>query len=447
MTEFATTAPIQRTTRPIVGLRVEVIAGPDRGRVAEATRDTMSVGTADNNDVVLTDPTVSRYHLELRRDASQIVVDDLRSTNGTAVGPRERAARIGRATLDPGAVLTLGATQLRVDDGGLLQVEAHDTDGLGGLFGRAPLMRSLMAQIRRSGAAEASVLIQGETGSGKELVAHALHDASPRAEGPFETVDCGSLLPTLINSELFGHEAGAFTGAEGRSIGAFERANGGTVFLDEIGELSKETQATLLGVLERRAIRRLGGAVTIPIDVRIVAATHRDLRAEVNTGNFRQDLYYRLAVVTLRVPPLRERPEDIPLLIRSFAEQIGMSDRVDAVLGPEIIAQLKTHPWPGNVRELRNFVEAALALGEVPEVARPSTTGTGVSFDPYHIAHSNFHQLRGAVVFEFEAKYLMALLRHTGGNVSAASRIAELSRTHLTAMLKRHRIDPRRLED
>ncbi|MFO0726060.1 MAG: sigma 54-interacting transcriptional regulator [Myxococcota bacterium] len=446
MAEAETTTPIRRTARPIVGLRVEVISGPDRGRTADARSDTLSIGTADNNDLVLTDSTVSRYHLELRREASQIIADDLRSTNGTLVGTRDKGVRIGRATLDPGVVLSLGSTQIRIDDGAVLELEAHDSDGLSGLLGRSPSMRGLMAQIRRAGASDASVLIQGETGSGKEVVAHLIHESSARAEGPLETVDCASLLPSLITSELFGHEAGAFTGANARHLGAFERAQGGTLFLDEIGELSKETQATLLGVLERRAVRRLGGSSAIPVDVRVVAATHRDLRAEVNTGNFRQDLYYRLAVVTLRVPPLRERPEDIPLLVQSFADQIGMGDRVDSVLSPEVISELKTHPWPGNVRELRNMVEAAFALGELPEVTTPRLSPSAVQFDAEEVARSDYHALRGQIVHEFEAKYLVALMRRAGGNVSAAARMAGLSRTHVTAMLKRHRIDPRRLE-
>lgn len=440
MTDRERTEPLRRTARPIVGLRVEVIDGPDRGRVAEARTDSLSVGTAENNDLILTDPSVSRYHLELRRESSQIMVDDLRSTNGTSFGPRGRSIRVGRATLDPGVVLTIGETQLRVDDGRMVEVDAHDEEGLGGILGRSPSMRSLMAQIQRAAGSEASVLIQGETGAGKELVARAVHDCGPRRDGPFETVDCGTLLPTLVNSELFGHEQGAFTGAIRRHVGAFERAKGGTVFLDEIGELSKETQTTLLGVLERRSVRSVGGTNAIPIDVRVVAATHRDLRAEVNSGGFRQDLYYRLAVVTLRVPPLRERLEDIPLLVQSFAEQYGYSDQVAAIIGPEMLAELKNHPWPGNVRELRNVVEAALALGEMPEVSLERTTRSSVLFDSSRLVTADYHALRAEILYDFEGKYLEALMKHSRGNVSAASRVAGLSRTHVAELLKRHRL-------
>lgn len=431
------TLPLRRVTRPVVALRVEVVEGPEAGKIVEATVDSLSVGTADNNDLVLTDSSVSRYHLELRRTSGTIVVDDLRSTNGTWVGPRGRAARIGRATLDPGIILAVGSTKLRVDDGGVLELDAMDGEGWQGILGRSPSMRTLMARIERAAESTATVLIQGETGSGKELVARALHDASPRSGGPFETVDCGALLPSLVISELFGHEQGAFTGAAARHIGAFERARGGTVFLDEIGELSKEIQTTLLGVLERRSLRRLGGSEAIPIDVRVVAATNRDLRAEVNQGTFRQDLYYRLAVVSLRVPPLRERPEDIGLLVHSFASQGGLGAPVDSIFTATVIDGMKLQPWPGNVRELRNFVEAACALGELPTPVEEGRLGISAQFDVAAVSVADYHSLRGQLLNDFEEKYFAELLRLTKDNISAAARLAGLSRTHLNEILKR----------
>jgi DNA-binding NtrC family response regulator len=208
----------------------------------------------------------------------------------------------------------------------------------------------------------------GESGTGKELFARAVHEHSKRADGPFVVVDCASLTPTLVASELFGHEKGAFTGADRRHQGAFERADGGTIFLDEIGELPEQLQPNLLGVLERRRFRRLGGRDEIEVDVRVVSATNRDLRAEVNAGTFRLDLYYRLAVVRFAVPSLRERPEDIPILIEHFLREAGETAPMGEVVPPAVMAGLQRHHWPGNVRELRNYVEATVAMGETPEL-------------------------------------------------------------------------------
>ncbi len=443
--ELEQTEPVRRAGRPVRGLRAEVVEGPDRGLHAEAKSDSLTIGTAPGNDVVVTDPTVSRYHLELRRDASGIVVEDLQSTNGTGLPAGNQMAFVSRGSVPSGTVLVLGRTKIRVDDGAMVEVETLDEDRFGAIVGRSPGMRALMARIQRAAVTDTSVLVLGETGCGKELIARALHEGSARAGRPFETVDCGALLSTLVSSELFGHEKGAFTGADNRFIGAFERAEGGTLFLDEIGELPKETQTALLGALERRAIRRVGGSGAVPVDVRVIAATHRDLRAEVNSGNFRQDLYYRLAVVMVRVPPLRERPEDIPLLVEHFTAESGQTERAAHILTAELVAGLKTHHWPGNVRELRNFVEAALALGELPRLDEGA--GNRVSsfaMDPASVVRSTYHEARSALLRDFERVYLEALIAHTKGNVSSAARLSDLSRTHLIGMLKRHGIEPRR---
>ncbi|MFO0729219.1 MAG: sigma 54-interacting transcriptional regulator [Myxococcota bacterium] len=441
------TTPYRRSGDPIRGLRVEVLEGPDRGQTQEASSETLTIGSAPGNDLVLTDTTVSRYHVELRRDGDRILVEDHSSTNGTVAG----GVTIQRATIAPGTVLTLGRTQIRVADGHIVDLEAIDEDNLGPLRGRAPEMRTLMARIRRVAQAGASVLVLGETGSGKELIARALHEESPRKDAPFETVDCGTLMPTLVASELFGHEKGAFTGAERQHIGAFERASGGTIFLDEIGELPRDLQATLLGVLERRVMRRVGGSKTIPVDVRVVAATHRDLRAEVNAGTFRQDLYYRLGVVLLRVPPLRARPGDIPLLVEHFLRDAGYNGNVDDLIPPEAMATLKTYHWPGNVRELRNFVESAMALGETPNLeqssesaAAPSASSGFPSVSLETLYKRAYKDARAFVLSEFERLYLSALLERTAGNVSRAARESDINRTHLIQMLKRHPVDRHR---
>jgi DNA-binding NtrC family response regulator len=303
-----------------------------------------------------------------------------------------------------------------------------------------------MAQVARAAHSDISVLVTGESGTGKELIARALHDLGPRQGRPFVTVDCGALPPTLIGSELFGHERGAFTGADRAHVGAFEAAHGGTLFLDELGELPPALQATLLGVLERRVVRRLGSRTDTPIDVRVVAATHRDLRAEVNAGTFRLDLYYRLAVVTLHAPPLRERPDDIPLLVEHFLRDAGWDQPVAALISPAAMQALTSLHLAGNVRELRNLVEAAVVMGE-PALREPAP-GEVASASPVDAAQAAslradlalpYKDARAGLLDAFERAYLDALLARAGGNVSAAARLGRLTRSHLTELIARHR--------
>jgi DNA-binding NtrC family response regulator len=432
--------------RPLRSLSIEVVQGPDRGKRFVAKSETVTVGTAPGNDLVLSDGTVSRYHLELRHLEQGIGVIDHRSTNGTRAG----AILVREATVPAGTTLSLGKTQMRIDDGEPLERELFTEDRLGSLRGRSEVMRALMAKVRRLAESGAPALLLGETGTGKELIARAIHDSSPRSEEPFETVDCASLIPNLIASELFGHEKGAFTGAEDKHIGAFERAHGGTVFLDEIGELPAALQPTLLGVLERKSMRRVGGRQTIEVDVRIVSATHRDLRAEVNAGTFRQDLYYRIAVALIRVPPLRERTEDMPLLVEHFLREAGHERPISEVVPRELMETLKSYHWPGNVRELRNFVEASLAMGEAPDLAGPSGGGSppGSSAQSGGFPSTSIGELlkrpykhaRQAIIDEFESQYLRALIERSKFNVARAARDSQINRSHLTQMLKRHKI-------
>ncbi|MBI4819261.1 MAG: sigma 54-dependent Fis family transcriptional regulator [Deltaproteobacteria bacterium] len=419
---------------PLRGLAVEVVAGPDQGRRLRAVSDTLSVGTAQGNDLVLTDPTVSRYHAELVRRADRIWVLDHGSTNLTSLG----AVVIERAAVPPGTILRLGRTSLRIEDADPIALELSGSDRLAGLRGRSVEMRRLMAKIEKVSESDASVLVIGETGTGKEVIAHAVHTLSPRRDAPFEAVDCGTLLPTLIASELFGHERGAFTGADSQHIGAFERADGGTIFLDEIGELPKELQTALLGALERRSFRRLGGQKPISVDVRVVSATNRDLRREVNTGAFRSDLYFRLAVVSLEVPPLRERPGDVPLLVEHFLREAGYSGSIGELFPPEVMDALRAHAWPGNVRELRNYVDAALALGETsaPASLGPSSDPSGLLSGD--MLAQTFKVAKDALLERFERVYLEALLARCKGNVSLAAREADMNRSYLTQVIKKH---------
>jgi DNA-binding NtrC family response regulator len=346
-----------------------------------------------------------------------------------------------QAVVPPGTLLRVGQATVRVGDGAPASLELCSSEALSGLRGRSAVMRRLMAQVQKLAPSEASVLITGESGTGKELVARALHELSPRAGKPFVTVDCGALSPTLVASELFGHEKGAFTGADRQHAGAFEQAAGGTLFLDEVGELPAALQATLLGVLERRRFRRLGGRGEIAVDVRLVSATHRELRAEVNAGTFRLDLYYRLTVVTLRTPALRERPEDVPLYVEHFLRECGHDGPIEALISPAAMQALAGHHFAGNVRELRNLIEATVAMGEPPalEVAGGAGSPPGGVVLPVVLARP-YKDARAALLDEFERRYLADVLARAGGNVSAAARLACMTRSHLNELLARHKL-------
>ncbi len=418
-------------------LRVEVTAGPALGLATTLDADQVSIGSAKGNGLVVGDPTVSRFHLELMRDGGDILVSDLGSTNGTYVG----GVRIERARVAPGTVLRLGNTELHLAHGADTEVPILGEERLAGVRGKSAQMQRLMLQLERVAQGAASVLLIGESGTGKEVTARAIHERSPRAAGPFVTVDCGAIPPTLLSSELFGHERGAFTGADRQHVGAFERAAGGTLLLDEIGELPAEVQATLLGVLERKRFRRVGGQHELSADARVIAATHRDLRAGVNGGTFRLDLYYRLAVVVLRLPPLRERAEDIPLLVDHFVRELGYVGSGLELLGAETMAMLQRQSWLGNVRELRNSVEAILLMGESHELGAGLGAAPGAGLGEVDLSLP-YKEARAEVTRTFEARYLRNLLDRAEGNVSRAARIAQMDRSHLIELLRRHQIRP-----
>jgi DNA-binding NtrC family response regulator len=429
-------------TVPVRGVFAEVVDGPDRG--ASERGDELSVGTAEQSGLRLRDPAVSRFHLELRPSERGISLLDCGSTNGTWLG----AVRVERAVVPPGTVVRVGSSALQVGETPPLQVEVHGSDMLGELVGRTAAMRRLMARVDRAAQSDVSVLVTGESGTGKELVARALHQLGPRRDGPLVVVDCGSLPATLVASELFGHEKGAFTGADRQHVGAFEAAAGGTVFLDEIGELQPAVQATLLGVLELRRLRRLGSRHEVAVDVRVVAATHRDLRSEVNGGGFRLDLFYRLAVVNLAIPPLRERPEDIPLLVEHFLRDAGWTQPVGALISPPVMEGLCRHHFSGNVRELRNLVEAAVAMGEPPPLEGARSAGRGGAAADEASEESAalrvaldgpYKETRAQLLEEFEARYVAALMERAGDNVSAAARLARMTRSHLNDLLTKQR--------
>ena len=340
--------------------RLRGVEGVAAGQVIESTTDRCTIGTHASCDLVLDDPTVSRFHCEIRIGAGGARIVDLGSRNGTVVD----TVRVRDADLRPGQVVRVGRAGLRFEDAlATNRVARSERVRLGDLVGASPAMRATYALLERAAAASMTVLLEGETGTGKTLAAYEIHRHGARADGPFVTVDAGAIPATLLESELFGHERGAFTGADALRRGAFEEAAGGTLLLDEVGELPLELQTKLLRFLEHREVRRVGGSRVIPVDVRVVAATHRDLRVAVNEGRFRADLYYRLAVVTIRIPPLRERRDDLPAIVDELLAGIGATAaEAELVRGPEALAALTTAAWPGNVREPRLLIVSTTAL-------------------------------------------------------------------------------------
>jgi len=415
--------------------RLEVIDGPDQGEQVELARERLRIGAGEVNDLVLGDPYVSRLHAEINLVDEGFRLTDLGSTNGTWVG----GVRVVEAFVEPGCTITVGRSVVRfATEGGEVPVTLDPDSVLGDLVGESVTMRLLFAQLKRVAAADCTVLLVGETGTGKDVAADAIVRASPRADGPVVVVDCAASVPTLIEAELFGHERGAFTGALTERAGAFERAHGGTLFLDEIGEMPLQLQPKLLRVLESRQTRRIGAAQPVPVDVRILAATSRPLADEVNRGTFRADLYYRLAVVELLLPPLRERPEDIPLIAEHLLRRMGHDP---ALLSEELVATLGRYSWPGNVRELRNFLERSVALSDF-HPPHPALDGVDEApartWPPALALEAPFRQAKDAVTAAFERTYLAALLERAEGNVSRAAKQAQMNRMHLHKLLEQH---------
>lgn len=456
--------------------RLEVTAGPDSGLVRDIDVAAISIGARRGNHVQLSDSKVSGLHCEIRIEEAGYRLCDLGSTNGTYVA----GMRVNDAFIPPNAHILVGDSKLKFDPlDESVELPLSMRDRFGSMIGRSVKMRELFARLGKLAKSDATVLIAGETGVGKELVAESLHEYSDRSSGPFEVVDCGAIPQNLMESQLFGHERGAFTGAVSAHAGVFERANRGTVFLDEIGELPLDMQSRLLRVLERREIQRVMGTKTIPVDIRVVAATHRDLGMEVNRGRFREDLYYRLAVARVHVPPLRSRLEDIPLLVDHILAQTPGGE--SAYLAPETIERLMRHDWPGNVRELRNVIEQAVVLSEtsvdqteleprsssvhstrspaslsvsrVPDARPPKPPATaddapGVDGEHAFVVDIDiskpFKVAKQGVITQFERRFVTQLLREHGGNISQAARAAGLDRMSLHKIIKRLQLNPKK---
>ena len=487
---------------PLWRLTLTVKSGPDAGKTCVVDRDIVTVGKRPDCDLVLTDASVSRRHLRIARVArnaparssdaagqvnpalqdpaaeasmgasvdavearnkhvdapnpelrgsadrdehaagDQWVLVDLDSTNGTFL----QEARVREAPIQAGAVLRAGKVEIAfAPERRTVELEEWIEPRFGSLIGQSPVMRQLFGMIARIAPTDATVLLQGETGTGKGLVAKAIHQASRRNDRGFIVVDCGAVQRQLVESELFGHEAGAFTGAYAKRQGAFELASTGTVFIDELGELDLELQPKLLRVLDAREVRRIGGAQAIGVDLRVIASTRRDLAREVERGAFREDLFFRLSVVTLTVPPLRDRAEDIPLLAEHFLKEVAEQRGLKAPrLDDRTLDRLTSHDWPGNVRELKNALERAVLLSQVRPGARlelgdlgasaPSSDRTDGGFDP----SLSFTASKERWMDARETAYVRWLLEGHDGNVSAAARAARMDRKYLHKLAKKH---------
>jgi transcriptional regulator with GAF, ATPase, and Fis domain len=414
--------------------RLSILEGPEKGRAWDSTSDRCRIGAHESNDLVLSDDTVSRFHCSIQIEGPRPILRDLGSHNGTLLD----GVRVLEAVPRDGSVLRLGRVTLRFELGdNELRLPLSDRTELGPLLGKSVAMRQLFALLERAAASDATLLLEGETGTGKSLAARAVHEASARRNAPFAVVDCAALPAQLLDSELFGHEPGAFTGAVGRRIGAFEDASGGTVFLDELGELPAELQPKLLRVLEDRVIRRVGTNRATPVDVRLIAATNRDLRAEVNAGRFRPDLFFRVGVLCATVPPLRARLDDLPLLVERMLASLGARpERSAALLSPGFLASLRRFAWPGNVRELRNYVERHLILHD----ALPSMDSTAPPEDAGIDPRVPYGEARRRALEWFERVYAKALVELHGGRVAAAAAAAGMDRAYLHRLMRRHGI-------
>jgi DNA-binding NtrC family response regulator len=392
------------------------------------------IGKDESNDLVIGDRHVSRHHCEIRRTGDGWLLRDLGSRNGTRVGEVE----VREGLLRSGATISVGDTHIRflADEGRPEDVVQSPRARFGDLHGASARMREVFAVLERVAPTELTVLVRGETGTGKDLAAHALHEASPRAQGPFVVFDCGAVARNLIESELFGHVKGAFTSATDNRVGAFQRASGGTLFLDEIGELELDLQPKLLRALEQRAVQPIGGDAPIEVDVRIIAATHRNLEQLVKRGALREDLFFRLSVVTVQLPALRQRKEDL----QPIAERIlAAGSRRKLAIAPETMAILGGYDWPGNVRELKNALEAAAALCDEP------------ALQPKHLMFFKPRRreptieslpLGGRSLESIERAAIAQTLRQCGGNKSRTARALGISPSTLYEKLKRYTLAP-----
>jgi DNA-binding NtrC family response regulator len=434
----------QRTTLKLRKCRLQVTAGPDEGRSLVFDKERLRCGAHPTNHLVLAeDRTASRHHFEIINTERGWLLVDLNSTNGTFLDGR----KIERAYLSSGAQIRAGSSTLTfapIDEE--VTVEPDREGELCGMVGQSVKMRQVFALIKKIAPMDVSVIINGETGTGKELVSRAVHELSGRKKGPMVVLDCGAIPPNLIESELFGHEKGAFTGAMTERPGAFERAQGGTIFLDELGELRLDLQPKLLRVLENREVRRVGGNDIIEVDCRVIAATNRDLVKEIAAGHFREDLFFRLSVINIQLPPLRERREDIPLILkRALAEPEVVARHGRKRISPEALSLLMSYAWPGNVRELMNVLSHVLAFSDgeevLPENLPPRVRGQEREGPLPFNEHLTFKDAKEQLLENFEREYVTSVLTRCEGNLSRAARESGLHRKSIERLVKKYQLD------
>jgi DNA-binding NtrC family response regulator len=430
MPEDPSTVSLRRfnpTPPPSYGYRVAVTDGPDSGKdiaIDDASPRRLYAGSAATCDLRVADRAVSRRHFALELEGDWLRLLDLGSTNGTFVN----GLRVRDVQLSGGETIRVGSTSMRVERRSAVAAPLSLSSAFGRLQGASREMRRIYPLCEKLSASDVSVLIEGETGTGKEVLAECIHEASHRAAGPFVVLDCTAIAPNLIESVLFGHERGTSDAAASPQPGVFEEASGGTLFIDEIGDLDLAMQPKLLRALERSEIRRLGGTRSIKVDVRVLAATRRDLDAEIEAGRFRDDLFHRLAVARVELPPLRSRRGDVPILVEAICKQQGANF---AAVPAALLSSWENAAWPGNVRELRNAVSRFVALGEVvaSDALPPGSSGGDYSEEvlardlPLALA-------RQRVVEDFERRYVERVLASHGGNVSRAARASGIARRY-----------------
>jgi DNA-binding NtrC family response regulator len=419
-----------------------VVEGPDRGQrfVIDGTQPSRSLlGQSPACEIRLADPQVSRRHVALETKSAALRVTDLGSTNGTFVD----RVRVFDAELHGEELLRVGATLLRVERDDTAEVSVPPATSFGRIVGASVEMRRLYPLCLRLAASDVPVVLEGETGTGKEVLAESLHEQGPRAAGPFVVFDCTAVPPNLVESELFGHERGAFTGAVGARRGIFEQAHGGTLLIDEIGDLDPMLQPKLLRALEKGEIRRVGGDRWVRVDVRVLAATRRDLDREVQAGRFRDDLFHRLVVARIELPPLRERRGDVRLLTAHFCRELGGDEHA---LPADLLARWEDSPWPGNVRELRNSIARRIALGELAVDIRGPSSAEDPATDPDagDVVESLLRQglpytvARDRLLLAFEERYVQRVLSEHGNDVSRAAAASGIGRRYFQKIRARH---------
>ncbi len=417
--------------------RLVVVSGTDLQKTFSIEGKQLTIGSQEDNHCILNDPTVSRHHAAIEETGEGHVLRDLGSTNGTFLS----GIPIKEAYLEYGSIIGLGNTRLQfVPLEETVEIPPSQEHYFGDVFGGSVEMKRIFTMLKKISPTDITVTIEGETGTGKELVARAIHSRSQRAKGPFVVIDCGSISKSLIESELFGHEKGAFTGATQARRGAFEMANGGTIFIDEIGELGLEMQPKLLRVLEQREVRRVGGNEVFKVNVRVIAATNRDLASEVPKGRFREDLFYRISVVKIHLPPLREKGEDIPFLTqkfaREFSEQYSRGEGV--AVSAEALEILRHYHWPGNVRELRNVITRAMAMGD-GKVLRPRDFIMPLPSEGKPRG-TTLDSLVGKTLEEIEKAAIMKTLEANAGNKSVAARVLGIAYSTLYEKIKKYEL-------